>query len=181
MPYHERVNEIRLIADDEDVFLRTNDGNIKLYFHRAATQDEIDSSFFMKKAMNPDLRAKPKDREHLLELISLNEKALSEIKAIRRTYRRDSEKLMSLSLLALPVIPFAEYIFRVSKGDPTYLAAAIDATPLLKNHVQLEWSSLKETRERYEESVQILKESIQALKKHSRIKDTPWILRLLRG
>lgn len=163
LPYHEQVNSIQLVADNENVFLSSNDGELKLYFSRPLAQRELDESFYLKHARAVVHMEAPQSKEELLKLIHLNKKILNDLTEIQDQYRRDALRFLMEDICVVLARPMASVIFNFEKDDPTYKKAVEDLKKPLKNQVRTEWSNLKKENKTFQMAKDILEARILEL------------------
>jgi hypothetical protein len=164
LPYWEQTNALDLIADDQQVYLRSTDGNLKIQFSRTLTQNEIDSSFFMKWAMRRELRETPREGG-LSKLLELNQKALDDLKSLHRSYKKEQAWFFTLDFLSIGVRPLAQAVLKLSKNDPAPEKATRDVEGLFKNQAWIEWDKVRQHDQGYHKARDILKRRIEELKR----------------
>ncbi|MBI2711339.1 MAG: hypothetical protein HYX41_00555 [Bdellovibrio sp.] len=162
-PYHEVVNNFQLAADDQSVYLRSNDGKLKFNFTRALTQADVDSSYYVKTARNVAKIEAPRGRKKIRELIQLHEATLKELKSLRKQYIQDDQKFALIDLFAVLALPSAKAIFSLDKTDPTYEKAVIDLKSPLRSEVRTEWVKLRDENRSLKVAENILKARMMEL------------------
>lgn len=167
LPYHEKVNAFQLVADNETVFLRSNDGKLKLRFSRNLTQSEIDDSFYIKRAQAVASLELPigDSPAHLLDL---NKKTLLELIDIEDQYRGDAAMFLLEDLFAILALPMANVIFSFNQDDPAYKQATEDLRSPFRSALRTEWYNLKKENKLFQAAVAILEARILELEKHSK-------------
>jgi hypothetical protein len=167
LPYHEQVNSIQLVADNEAVLLSSNDGELKLHFSRALTQSELDASFYIKRARAVVNLELPQSKEELLKLIHLNKETLNDLTEIQNQYRRDEAKFLLEDICAIFAGPLASVIFNFEKEDPTYKKAVEDLTNPFKSQLRAEWSNLTKENKTFQTAKNLLETRILELEELS--------------
>lgn len=163
LPYHEQVNSIQLVADNENVFLSSNDEELKLYFSRPLAQKELDESFYLKQARAVVHLEAPPTKEGLLKLIHQNKEILNDLTEIQDQYRRDAARFLVEDICVVLARPMASVIFNFEKDDPTYKKAVEDLEKPLKKQVRTEWSNLKKENKTFQMAKDILEARILEL------------------
>lgn len=167
LPYHEQVNSIQLVADNEAVFLSSNDGELKLYFSRPLTQSELDESFYIKRARAVVNLVLPQSKEELLKLIHLNKETLNDLIEIHDQYFKDAAWFLWEDICAYLAHPMATVIFNFEKDDPTYKKAVEDLKNPFKSQLRTEWSNLNKENKTFQTAKDILEARILELEELS--------------
>lgn len=163
LPYHGQVNAIQLVADNEAVFLSSNDGGLKLHFSRPLTHSELNASFYIKRARAIVNLEPPQSKEDLLKLIDLNKKTLKDLTKIKRQYQRDEARFLLEDLCAILAGSVASVIFNFEKNDPTYKKAVEDLKSPFKSQLRTEWSNLNKDNKTFKIAKELLQTRILEL------------------
>lgn len=90
LPYHLQTKVFVILADDQNVKIKSKDHKIKLIFTRQLSRLEIEESFYMRQALQPALNAEIQDLEHCRLMLEHNRKILADIKQVYNSnFRRN--------------------------------------------------------------------------------------------
>ena len=166
LDFHGKTKAIRIIADNGMVILKLD--HIQCHFKRTLSEEEIVTSFYMRKAMDPQLTMTPKSTEECTDILAKNEDCLNKIKSIFSERRIDDGKYAMLNFSISAFRPFASGFFKfvIKPDDPTYLQAIEDLKLLFKVHRQATAYSARGKTQAvgYEQAVAILNNRIKDLK-----------------
>lgn len=173
-PYHEQVNSFQLVATNESVYLRSNDGKLRLHFTRELTERELHDSFFMKRAREVAAITAPRGRESQVDLLELVKKTRSDLTDLHHEYAHDKRKFTAVNSISTIALPAAKAIFNFNKEDPTYEKATRDLKSPLKSQTLTEWSGLRKKNKTYKAARALLDAKILELEVLSQKPATPF-------
>ena len=125
LPFHLKTKSISLIGNDCQLVMEV--GHKEYNFQRTLSELEIASSFYMKKALVPELDKMPNTFDECKKLIDLNKACLEELKAIFTSRRRVAKLSKMVNSNANIARPIASSILKVvDLDDPTYRQAMKD-------------------------------------------------------
>lgn len=142
LDYHGETKAVSIIADNSMVILKL--GDTEYYFERTVSEEEIDHSFYMRKANDKKLVIDPGSPEECRDLIAINKRCLKEIKSIFSDRRINNMEYMLLDVGATALRPIVSKVFDVVRPeDPTYQKAARDLALLFETHRRALWHSVQ--------------------------------------
>lgn len=177
LDYHGKTKTIPIIANNGMVIVKF--GHARCDFERTLSEEEKIYSFYMRKAMEPQLNRKPGTPEECADLIAKNKGCLHEIKSIfsKRRKKNGWDGVLDIGASALRPLASGTFRFFVRPEDPTYEQAAKDLKLLLKAHRGAQRYSLREESkaEGYKQAVSILYERIEGLEEEMKLNYEPKI------
>jgi hypothetical protein len=156
LPYHGKVNAFQLVATNESVYVRANNGKLKLYYTREQTEKELHSSFFIKRAREAVSIPAPRGKAAQLSLIEMLQKTSSDLAEIERDYSHDMRKFTAVNSVSTIALPVAKAVFNFNKKDPTYEKAVEDLKSPLRSQVSSEWWDLRKKNKTFKAAQAIL-------------------------
>ena len=164
LPYNNKTKAITAIADNNTVNLRF--GQHRYCFKRTLSEEEINDSFYIKEAMNPQLLITPKTSEEYEDLIAKNKECLKKIKSIFLKRQLVNSKEAVVNLNAELIRPSIAGVFKMARlSDPTYEQAASDLKTLFKVDKKAAAHSVKKGKTQgYTKAVNILDLRIKNLR-----------------
>jgi len=169
LKYDGKTKSIPIIADNGMTILMF--GHKDCRFTRQLSEQEINNSFYMQKAMDPSLTTSPESVERCNQLLIANQDCLTEIKTIFSTRRKEDAIAAATNFTISMGHPIVSSMFKVySPDDPTYKQAVEDTKLLFRAHKKATGYSAKGKTHAvgYEKAIGILNQRIANLqKKHA--------------
>ncbi|KTC85314.1 hypothetical protein [Legionella cincinnatiensis] len=165
LDYQGKTKAIPIIADNSMAILKF--GPAKCCFKRSLSEEEISGSFYMRKAMAPELAITSGSLQEYTRLLDKNKECLHDIKSIFSERQKEDRRYALLNINMSFIRPLAAGVFKtiIKPEDPTYEQAIEDLGLLLNAHRKATaYSGLGRTQAPgYEQAVAILNERIKQL------------------
>lgn len=135
LEFHGKTKGLRFIADNHRIMLKTSSID-SWTFKRPLTEADIQSSFYVRKAMAPALTDTPVNLAHCKTILDKNKACLEEIRSIFSKRRMGDRGHPLIDLQISLIRPFASGFFKINPkpGDPTYEQAVEDINLPLRAH-----------------------------------------------